>query len=72
MFESPGFVARLDDLAVMSDAIEKRGGVRVIYLLRTKAGQILLIAIYKKAVKENLTDKERVAIRTLVEEIENG
>jgi len=50
----------------------KRGGVRVIYLLRTKAGQILLIAIYKKVSKENLTDKERTAIRKLVEEIENG
>lgn len=50
----------------------KSGGVRVIYLLRTKAGQILLIAIYKKVAKGNLTDRERAAIRKLVEEIENG
>ena len=26
MFESPGIVTRLDDLAVMRDPVEKRGG----------------------------------------------
>jgi mRNA-degrading endonuclease RelE of RelBE toxin-antitoxin system len=47
----------------------KRGGVRVIYFLRLAPGQIVLITIYAKNVKENIDPK---LLRRLKEMFENG
>lgn len=45
----------------------KRGGYRVIYYYRTKAGQIWLLTIYAKNEMEDLTAKE---LKTIAEELE--
>ena len=45
----------------------KSGGVRVIYYWRTAAGEILLVAIYPKNEKENLSDKELANLRKQIE-----
>jgi hypothetical protein len=47
----------------------KRGGVRVIYFLRLSDGEIWLLLVYAKSVKDNIPGHLLKAIR---EEIENG
>jgi len=36
----------------------KRGGTRIIYFNKSEQGQIILIAIYKKSERENITPSE--------------
>ncbi len=47
----------------------KRGGVRVIYFLLLNPGQIVLVTMYVKNVKENIDPK---LLRRLKEVFENG
>ena len=47
----------------------KRGGVRIIYFLRLKSGQIVLVTMYAKNAQENIDPK---VLRRLKEVIENG
>ncbi|MGO9777377.1 MAG: type II toxin-antitoxin system RelE/ParE family toxin [Terracidiphilus sp.] len=47
----------------------KRGGARVIYILRGDAFPIFLIAAYAKNEKENLTQKERNKLAKHADEI---
>jgi RelE toxin of RelEB toxin-antitoxin system len=47
----------------------KRGGVRVIYFLRLNSGQIVLVTMYAKNVRENIDPK---LLRRLKEVFENG
>jgi mRNA-degrading endonuclease RelE of RelBE toxin-antitoxin system len=45
----------------------KRGGVRIIYYYVTAASQIRLLLIYKKGVKDDLTEKEKKILRQINE-----
>lgn len=45
----------------------KRGGVRVIYYYVTAASQIRLLVIYRKGVKDDLTEDEKKELRKLNE-----
>lgn len=45
----------------------KRGGVRVIYYHVTAGAQIRLILIYKKGIKDSLSEAEKTALRKLNE-----
>jgi hypothetical protein len=45
----------------------KSGGVRVIYYHVTAGAQIRLILIYKKGIKDSLSDAEKAALRKLNE-----
>src|ERR1044072_5085435 len=45
----------------------KRGGARVIYYWRASQSQILLLAIYGKGVKDDLTADEKKVWRKIVE-----
>jgi hypothetical protein len=47
----------------------KRGGVRVIYFRRLSAGEIWLLLVYAKSVRDNIPGHLLKAVR---EEIENG
>jgi mRNA-degrading endonuclease RelE of RelBE toxin-antitoxin system len=47
----------------------KRGGVRVIYFLRLASGEICLLLVYSKSVRDNIPGHLLKAVR---EEIENG
>ena len=47
----------------------KRGGVRVIYFTRLSVGEIWLLLVYAKAVRDNIPSHLLKAVR---EEIENG
>lgn len=47
----------------------KRGGVRVIYFVRTAAGEIWLLVVYSKSEQDNIPGHLLKAVR---EEIENG
>jgi hypothetical protein len=47
----------------------KRGGVRIIYFLRLNSGQIVLVTMYAKNVKENI---DPIMLRRLKEVFENG
>jgi hypothetical protein len=47
----------------MSKGQSKRGGVRVIYYWETAAGVILMLSIYAKNEKENLSQKELEELR---------
>lgn len=47
----------------------KRGGARVIYILRGEAFPIFLIAVYAKNEKENLTRQERNLLAKRADEI---
>ncbi len=44
----------------------KSGGARVIYYVETAAGQILLLDIYPKNEKENLTKAQLAALKKLI------
>src|SRR5687768_11572797 len=45
----------------------KRGGARVIYYLRASHSQILLLVIYGKGTKDDLTADEKKLMRRMVE-----
>ena len=45
----------------------KRGGVRIIYYHLTVDFQIRLLLIYKKGIKDNLTEKEKKILRQINE-----
>jgi hypothetical protein len=47
----------------------KRGGARVIYILRNEAFPIFLVAAYAKNEKDNLTHKERNQLAKRADEI---
>ena len=47
----------------------KRGGARVVYILRNEAFPVFLVAAYAKNEKENLTQKERNELAKRAEEI---
>ena len=47
----------------------KRGGLRLIYFLRLNSGQIVLVTMYTKNVRENINPK---LLRRLKEMFENG
>ncbi len=47
----------------------KRGGARVIYILRSEAFPIFLITVYAKNEKENLTKQERNQLAKRADEI---
>jgi hypothetical protein len=47
----------------------KRGGVRVIYFLRLASGEVWLLLVYSKSVRDNIPGHLLKAVR---EEIENG
>jgi hypothetical protein len=47
----------------------KRGGARVIYILRNEAFPVFLIAVYAKNEKENLTMQERNQLAKRADEI---
>jgi len=49
--------------------IGKRGGARVIYILRNEEFPIFLVAAYPKNEKENLTKKERNELAKRADEI---
>jgi hypothetical protein len=45
----------------------KRGGVRAIYYWRVAESQILMLVIYSKSVKDDLTADQRKVLRKIVE-----
>lgn len=45
----------------------KRAGVRVIYFHRASAEEIRLLLIYRKGVKDDLTPREKAALRSINE-----
>ncbi len=47
----------------------KRGGARVIYIVRSQAFPIFLVAAYAKSEKDNLTRKERNKLAKRADEI---
>jgi hypothetical protein len=54
---------------VARSGMGKRGGARVIYILRGKAFPIFLVAAYAKNEKENLTMRERNLLSKRADEI---
>jgi hypothetical protein len=51
------------------DGIGKRGGARIIYILRNSGFPIFLITAYPKNAKDNLTKTERNALAKRADEI---
>jgi hypothetical protein len=47
----------------------KRGGARLIYILRNEAFPVFLISVYAKNEKENLTMRERNLLASRADEI---
>jgi hypothetical protein len=47
----------------------KSGGVRAIYYWATARGQIYMLVIYPKSVKDTLSDRETALLRTYVKEL---
>ena len=45
----------------------KRGGVRVIYYVRVAKNQIYLVLAYSKSQRDDLTQKEKDTLRTIIE-----
>ncbi|MDB5973041.1 MAG: transcription elongation factor GreB [Hydrocarboniphaga sp.] len=45
----------------------KRGGVRVIYFWRVAEAQILMLTVYRKADKDDLTEPQKRLLRRIVE-----
>lgn len=43
----------------------KRGGVRVIYYIKLASGRVYLVLIYPKNVKDDLTESEKILLKTL-------
>ena len=54
---------------VARSGMGKRGGVRVIYILRSEAFPIFLVAVYAKNEKDNLTMQERNQLAKHADEI---
>jgi hypothetical protein len=54
---------------VGSRGMGKRGGARVIYIVRSEAFPIFLVAAYAKNEKENLTNRERNELAKRADEI---
>jgi hypothetical protein len=46
----------------------KSGGVRVVYFLRTSAGELVLLTLYAKSKTDNLTGQKLKEIRRALEE----
>ena len=46
----------------------KRGGIRIIYYWHVKNHQILFLLVYSKNVKDDLTQKQKQQLKTLVQE----
>jgi hypothetical protein len=51
------------------EGIGKRGGARVVYILRNEGHPIYLITAYAKNAKDNLTKAEQNHLKKLAEEI---
>jgi hypothetical protein len=51
------------------DSMGKRGGARVVYILRNESFPIFLVAAYPKNEKENLTKAERNALAKMADAI---
>jgi hypothetical protein len=49
--------------------VGKSGGVRVCYYVRTRAGQILMLVIYAKSVRDSIPGHVLAALR---QELEHG
>ncbi|MFO1226857.1 type II toxin-antitoxin system RelE/ParE family toxin [Roseateles sp.] len=47
----------------------KSGGVRAIYYVATARGQIYMLVIYPKSVKDTLSDRETALLRGFVKEL---
>jgi hypothetical protein len=47
----------------------KRGGVRVIYFVQLEAGELCMLLVYSKAVKDNIPG---YILKEIRKEIENG
>ncbi len=56
-------------MRVARSGMGKRGGARVVYILRGDAFPIFLIAAYAKNEKENLTQQERNQLAKHADEI---
>jgi len=56
-------------IRVARDAMGKRGGARVVYILRNENFPIFLIAAYPKNQKENLTKAERNELARIADAI---
>jgi hypothetical protein len=56
-------------LRVARSGMGKRGGARLIYILRSKAFPVFLISVYAKNEKENLTMRERNLLARHADEI---
>jgi hypothetical protein len=56
-------------MRVARGGMGKRGGARVIYIVRGGAFQIFLVAVYAKNEKDNLTRKERNELAKRADEI---
>jgi hypothetical protein len=54
---------------VRRSGMGKRGGARVIYIVRNEAFPIFLIAVYAKNEKDNLTKRERNELAKRADEI---
>ena len=48
----------------------KSGGLRTIYYWRSHAGQIWMLLAYPKSAKENLTNREKNALRDFIRSID--
>jgi mRNA-degrading endonuclease RelE of RelBE toxin-antitoxin system len=46
----------------------KRGGLRIIYYWKVRDDQILLLVVYRKNVKDNLTKEQIKKLKMLIEE----
>ena len=56
-------------LRVARSSMGKRGGARLIYILRNEAFPVFLISVYAKNEKENLTMQERNLLAKRADEI---
>lgn len=50
----------------------KRGGARIVYFLRLRAGEIVLVTMYAKNVRDNLEPKLLRDLRRIYEKTRNG
>ena len=56
-------------IRVGRDGIGKRGGARVVYIVRNEGFPVFLVTAYPKNEKDNLSKKERNELATRAEEI---
>ena len=50
----------------------KRGGIRVIYYFWVEPNAVILIMVYAKSEKEDLSDADKKEIRKIIEAIQRG